>query len=655
MAPADFHVRDGPRRRDGPRSIPEGPSNGQRHGPTGRGPQGQLRAKLRGAVALPADSDDDGGRHQLDDGVGPGVHVGQELGVRQRSAAAEESKGCREPEVNAAAGRRDADDIERRAGDRHRAGQPAGRVRAAVQHADGVRAAAGIDDGRRPGIEQQRRRGCGGDDRVHRWHRDRRSGQQQLLLRTVRLARRRLHVQRRLGRLLRPPRRRARRLDGSPRGHDGEPLGPRGGCAGKPDGTHRDAGRESSGVAAAAHRMAADAPGKQAAIGFAVAAQHAGAVRDRQLARIGQLRVARPEHHRTDAHHAGSQRHTVRRLLGVFERKIGTRGQLARTEQPSEQLAQPRRRRWTAPMTRLIATALAAIVLGANALTGSAPSPAQRTCATADEAVRALIDATKAGKLDELLKIFGNSGQELIESSDVATAKRNQEIFSVAAAEKWHLVDQTPTRKILNVGNEDWPFPVPLVKTASGWRFDTASGKEEVLARRIGRNEIAAIGTCRTYVTAQREYAKEGRDGKPAGLFAMAFRSDAGKHNGLYWQAARRERSSPLGDLVATASVEGRPLGDRDRPMPFYGYYFKILSAQGASAPGGAKSYIVNGDMSGGFALVAWPAQYDTTGVMTFIVNQDGVVFERDLGPQTETTVAAMTTYNPGTAWHRVR
>lgn len=304
---------------------------------------------------------------------------------------------------------------------------------------------------------------------------------------------------------------------------------------------------------------------------------------------------------------------------------------------------------------RLNAIVLIVTVLGANAIRVSAQAPAQRTFATPDEAVRALIDATKAGKLDELLKILGSGGQELIESSDVATARRNQEVFTVAAAEKWHLVDQTPSRKILNVGNEDWPFPVPLVKTAGGWRFDTAAGKEEVLARRVGRNELAAIGTCRTYVTAQRDYAKEGRDGKPAGLFATAFRSDADKHNGLYWPAARHERSSPLGDLVAKASLEGRSLGDRDRPLPFYGYYFKILTAQGASAPGGAKSYIVNGDLSGGFALVAWPAQYDATGVMTFIVNQDGIVFERDLGPQTETTVAAMTTYNPGTAWHRVR
>jgi hypothetical protein len=304
---------------------------------------------------------------------------------------------------------------------------------------------------------------------------------------------------------------------------------------------------------------------------------------------------------------------------------------------------------------RFAAFVIISVALSLRPFATSAQAPAQRTFPYAEDAVRALIDATKAGKLDELLKIFGSDATELVESSDAATARHNQEIFTVASAEKWHLTDQGANKKILSVGNEDWPFPVPLVKGTSGWRFDTTAGKEEVIARRIGRNEIAAIGTCRTYVAAQHEYAKEGRDGKPAGLFATAFHSDAGKHNGLYWQAARHERSSPLGDLVAKASLEGRQLGDRDRPLPFYGYYFKILTAQGASAPGGAKSYLVNGELAGGFALVAWPSQYDATGVMTFVVNQSGVVYEKDLGAQTETTTAAMTAYNPDSTWHRVR
>ena len=252
--------------------------------------------------------------------------------------------------------------------------------------------------------------------------------------------------------------------------------------------------------------------------------------------------------------------------------------------------------------------------------------------------------------------IFGAEGQELIASSDAATARRNREVFTVAAAEGWRLLDQGTNRKSLIVGNEGWPFPVPLVKSGKSWRFDTAAGKEEVLARRIGRNELAVIGICRSYVAAQRRYAQQGHDGKPAGLFATTFRSDPGKQNGLYWPAAPGQPLSPLGDLVAQASAEGRPIGtDRARPTPFHGYYFKILTAQGSAAPGGAKSYVVNGEMSAGFALVAWPAQYDATGIMTFAVNQDGTVHETDLGAKTDATVAAMTAYNPDASWRSVR
>ena len=171
-----------------------------------------------------------------------------------------------------------------------------------------------------------------------------------------------------------------------------------------------------------------------------------------------------------------------------------------------------------------------------------------------------LIDAVKAGNLDELLAIFGPDGQDLIASSDPATARGNREVFAAAVAEQWHLEDEGKS-KTLVIGNEQWPFPVPLVKDAAGWRFDTAAAKEEVLARRIGRNELETIQTCLAYVTAQRRYAMQGHDGKAAGVYAMSFRSDPGKENGLYWPAARGQRRSPLGDLVAQAAEEGRPLG----------------------------------------------------------------------------------------------
>jgi hypothetical protein len=266
--------------------------------------------------------------------------------------------------------------------------------------------------------------------------------------------------------------------------------------------------------------------------------------------------------------------------------------------------------------------------------------------------VRALTAAVEAGNVDELITIFGPGSEELVASSDPATGRRNREVFMVATAEGWRLEDQGANGKALVIGNEGWPFPIPIVKGSNGWRFDTVAGKEEVLARRIGRNELAVIRICRTYITAQRRYAQQGHDGKPAGLYAMSFRSDAGKQNGLYWTAVRGQRRSPLGDLVAQAAAEGRTLGTEPQaPSPFHGYYFRILTAQGAAAPGGAKSYIAGAEMSDGFALVAWPAEYDVTGIMTFVVNHDGMVWEKDLGPGTDAAARNMNLYNPDASW----
>jgi hypothetical protein len=293
---------------------------------------------------------------------------------------------------------------------------------------------------------------------------------------------------------------------------------------------------------------------------------------------------------------------------------------------------------------------LAAAILVAAAC--SAFRTSHRTFSTPEEAVKALVEATKAADLSELVKIFGPDSKDLIDTSDPATAKRSREVFTAAAAERWQLTDQADGSKVLVIGNEAWPFPIPLVRDGSVWRFDTAAGKEEVLARRIGRNELAAIRLCRTYVDAQRVYAKRGHDGEPAGLFAKTFRSDPGRQNGLYWPAARGQKRSPLGDLVAEAAGEGTDLTKGGaQPTPLHGYYFRILTAQGAAAPGGAKDYIVDGKLSGGFALVAWPAQYDATGVMTFIVNQDGVVREKDLGTGTDAAVRSMKIYDPDPSW----
>jgi hypothetical protein len=313
---------------------------------------------------------------------------------------------------------------------------------------------------------------------------------------------------------------------------------------------------------------------------------------------------------------------------------------------------------WRGPLDRsrgLLLTSIAVLLLAG--LTGASCSrpPQERRFATAEEAVAALIDTAKAGDLDELLTLFGPAGKELISSSDPATARKNRDVFGVAAAERWRLADLRPDAKELIVGNEDWPFPIPLVKDAAGWRFDTSAGKEEILARRIGRNELAVIDTCRAYVTAQHLYAKGGHDGKPAGLYARKFNSDAGRQNGLYWQSGRGEPRSPFGDLVAAAADDGYELAARKEPEPFHGYNFRVLTAQGPAAGGGAMDYVRNGDMSGGFALIAWPAQYDATGIMTFIVNGEGIVFEKDLGPETPTLVKAMTRYDPDSTWRKAQ
>jgi hypothetical protein len=261
-------------------------------------------------------------------------------------------------------------------------------------------------------------------------------------------------------------------------------------------------------------------------------------------------------------------------------------------------------------------------------------TPAHRTFATPEDAVRALTAAAKSGSLDEVLAMFGPEGQALIDSSDPATARRNRDVFVAAVAERWRLETDQGDSRVLVVGNEDWPFPVPLVRDAGGWRFDTAAGKDEVLNRRIGRNELSAILISRAYVVAQRLYASRAHDGQPAGRYAAKLRSDPGLHNGLYWVAAHGEKRSPLGDLVAQAAFEGRPLGQNDAPAPFHGYVFRILPA------------------TGGFGLVAWPSQYDTTGVMSFAVTQDGVVYEKDLGPDSARTAQDMTICNPDSSWN---
>jgi len=279
-----------------------------------------------------------------------------------------------------------------------------------------------------------------------------------------------------------------------------------------------------------------------------------------------------------------------------------------------------------------------------------------RGFATPEAAVQALISAASKDTVDPILEIFGPAGKALIDTSDAASARRGRQVFAAAAAEGWHLEDRPGGAKTLVVGNEQWPFPVPLVREPAGWRFDTEAGREEVIARRIGRNELSVIEASETYVLAQHVYAAASHDGKPSGVYATVFRSDEGHQNGLYWAPKRGGKRSPLGDLLAAAADPGRvAAGAPKQPAPFHGYYFRILTAQGPSARGGAKNYVVNGEMTGGFALVAWPTQYDLTGVMTFIVNADGTVRQKDLGADTDAAARAMSAYDPDPSWTPAR
>lgn len=306
-------------------------------------------------------------------------------------------------------------------------------------------------------------------------------------------------------------------------------------------------------------------------------------------------------------------------------------------------------------MARRLGVAVIALLVPALA-TAQAAKAGPRTFATPEDAVRALAETVKAGDLSGLLALFGPEADDLVETSDAATGKRNREVFVVAFAEGHRLVDAGTDHKELVLGNEAWPFPVPLVKGPAGWSFDAAAGREEILDRRIGRNELAAIGIVERYVAAQREYAKTGHDGKPAGLFARRLGSEPGTHNGLYWPPKRGEPRSPLGELIAQAADDGHRAGtSASGPSPFYGYYFRILEGQGRSAKGGAAEYVKDGEMSGGFGLIAWPVHYDASGIMTFVVNQDGVVCEKDLGPETEAAARSITRYDPDDTWRPVQ
>ena len=298
---------------------------------------------------------------------------------------------------------------------------------------------------------------------------------------------------------------------------------------------------------------------------------------------------------------------------------------------------------------RIVAGAFAVL---AAVCVWSAPQAAT-SFATPDEAARALIDAAKNNDTAGMLKLFGPDGKDIVQSGDAAEDKAGREEFAAHAATKLKIETEpgNPDRATVVVGENEWPFPVPLIRTNGRWAFDAAEGRLEILARRVGRNEMNAIEVCRGYVEAQMAYAAQDRDANGILEYAQKIISAPGKKDGLYWEG-EPDTLAPkaFADAAATLmQAQGK------KPVPYHGYYFHILKAQGPDATGGAVDYVVKGKMIGGFALVAWPADYAVSGVKTFIVNHMGAVYEKDLGPATATLARQMPAFNPGKGWEKVQ
>ena len=292
--------------------------------------------------------------------------------------------------------------------------------------------------------------------------------------------------------------------------------------------------------------------------------------------------------------------------------------------------------------------AVAVLLLGSMPAISQAQQPGQKTFASAEEASNALFAATQSNDEKGMLLIFGADGKQVVSSGDDVQDQEMRANFVKKFLEMHRLVNEPDGTTTLYIGAENWPTPIPLVHKGNIWYFDTDAGIKETLFRRVGRNEITTIRVCQELVAAQKDYASQNHN-----EYAQRFFSDAGQHNGLYWKAADGSPQSPIGPLIASAVAEGYENIPEGGATPFHGYYFHILIAQGHHAPGGSKNYIVRSKMTGGFAFVAYPAEYRSSGVMTFIVGSNGVVYEKDLGKNTESIVKAMKKFDPDSSWHK--
>jgi DUF2950 family protein len=290
----------------------------------------------------------------------------------------------------------------------------------------------------------------------------------------------------------------------------------------------------------------------------------------------------------------------------------------------------------------------------AQAAPAKAPEP-QRSFASAEEAVTAFVAALRDHNEADLRAILGPEADRVVDSGDRYADRELHQRFVDLYDQKHAIDEKAPGRAELDVGPNDWPLPIPLIETNGRWTFDTKAGAQTIVDRRIGRNELSAIRTLLACVDAQRDYFDRAKQANGSGVYAMRLASMPGHKDGLYWPVAEGETESPLGPLIDAALDAGYP-GELvgGKPIPYEGYYFRILKAQGADGDGGAKSYIQSGRMTGGFALVAWPATFESSGIMTFIVGPDGDVYQKDLGPETARIAANMTTFDPDLSWSRV-
>lgn len=292
---------------------------------------------------------------------------------------------------------------------------------------------------------------------------------------------------------------------------------------------------------------------------------------------------------------------------------------------------------------------LVALTAGATAL-GAAP----KSFPTPEAAVDALVTAGRTGESAKIEAVLGSDARPLLTSGDRVADDLAAQHFVENYDQAHALVAAGDSKQTLLTGADQWPLPIPLVKGKSGWFFDSKAGKQEVLARRVGRNELDAIQVCLAYVDAQREYHDQNPEGAAPPVYARFLVSHAGKKDGLSWPTAAGEPNSPLGPLVGGADDAGYH-AEAGKLTPYHGYFYRILTAQGPHAEGGAQDYLVKGQLYGGFALVAWPATYGNSGIMTFAVNHAGVVFQKDLGPNTATKVKAMKTFDPDSSWTRAQ